>query len=418
MVDVDVFAEIGQSLGRHKLRTALTALGVFLGIFIFVLMVGFGPALRGAIDKRMAGFATNAVFMWGQRTSMPYAGMQPNRPVGFDNADIPALQGLDGVEHLAPRNQLGGFRAGAVVKRNGKTGSFQVAGDYPAFQYIQTPLMRAGRFINDRDITGRRKIAVIGEEVARQLFARGENPIGKAIEINGIQFEVAGVFGTRAIGQQGDQQMRMVHVPFSTFQQAFHFGDHVSWFAMTARRGVDGADLERRARELLAQRHKISPDDEMAIGAWNAAKQFEKQGALFSAVQWVLGVAGLFSLLAGAIGVSNIMLITVRERTKEIGVRKALGATPRNVVAMVVSESVFLTIAAGYLGLVFGVALIELLGWAIDKAGDKIPLGAPQVSLDFAIFATVTLVVVGALAGLIPALRAAAIQPIVALRDE
>ncbi len=418
MLDADAFHEIAQSLARHKLRTALTALGVFLGIFIFVLMVGFGPALRGAITKRMAGFATNAVFMSGRRTTVPWQGMQPNRPIVFTNADIPTLRQLAGVEHLAPRNQLGGFRSGAVVKRNGKTGSFQVAGDYPDFQRIQSPVIRAGRFINDRDIAERRKIAVIGEEVVRQLFPRGEEPIGQALDVNGIHFEVVGVFGSRATGTQGDQQVSTVHLPFTTFQQAFNFGDRVSWFALTALPGVSGADLEQRARAALSQRHKIAPGDDMAIQAWNLAKQFEKQGKLFIVVGWVLGFAGLFSLLAGAIGVSNIMLITVRERTKEIGVRKALGATPRNVVAMVVAESVFLTIGAGYLGLVAGVGAVELFAWLINQAGDKIPLGAPEVSLDFAIFATATLVVVGAIAGLIPALRAAAIQPIVALRDE
>src|SRR5690349_2774956 len=288
MVDADFFHEISQSLGRHKLRTVLTALGVFLGIFIFVLMVGFGPALEGAMKKRMAGFATNAVFMWGQRTSMPYAGMQPNRPIQFKNDDIPAIRRVDGIEYLAPRNQLGGFRAGAVVKRGSKTGSFQVSGDYPDFQYIQFPVMRAGRFINDSDITDRRKVVVIGEEVAKQLFERA-NPIGGAIEINGIHFEVVGVFGSKATGQQGDQQVRSVFVPFTTFQQAFHFGDSVSWFALTAKPGVNGEDLEKRVRAVLAERHRINPDDEMAIGGWNAAKQFAKTEKLFWAVGMVLG---------------------------------------------------------------------------------------------------------------------------------
>jgi putative ABC transport system permease protein len=416
MIDADAFQEIVQSLSRHKLRTALTALGVFLGIFIFVLMAGLGPALEGAVRKRMAGFASNSVFMWGQRTSQPYAGMPPNRPVSFKNADIPTLQKLDGIEYLAPRNQLGGFRSGAVVARKGKTGSFQVAGDYPDFQYIQFPVMRAGRYINDQDIVDRRKIAVIGEEVARQLFTPDEEPIGGAIEVNGIHFEVVGVFGTRATGNQADQNLRMVHIPFTSFQQAFHFGDNVSWFAMTAKPGVNGAELEARARLALSERHKIAPDDEMAIGAWNAAKQWEKQSKLFWAIKLVLTVAGFLSLLAGAIGVAAILLITVRERTKEIGVRKALGASPTSVVVMVMAEAVMLTATAGYLGMVAGVAMIELANWLIAKTNS--PLGEMAVSLEFAVAATLILIVVGALAGLIPALRAAAIQPIEALRDE
>ena len=416
MIDADTFQEIVQSLSRHKLRTALTALGVFLGIFIFVLMAGLGPALEGAVRKQMAGFATNGVFMWGQRTSQPYAGLPPNRPVAFNNTDIPALRALEGVEHLAPRNQLGGFRAGAVVSRKGKTGSFQVAGDYPDFQYIQYPVMRAGRYINDNDIAERRKIAIVGEEVAKQLFQPGEEPIGGAIEINGIHFEVVGLFGSRAQGNQADQQLRTVHIPFSSFQQAFHFGDRVSWFAMTAAPGVNGADLERRAREVLHQRHKIAPDDEMAVGAWNAAKQWEKQSKLFGAIKIVLTIAGFLTLLAGAIGVAAILLITVRERTKEIGVRKALGAGPASVVGMVIAEAIMLTATAGYLGLVAGVATIELGNWVIEKVDS--PLGEMSVSLEFAVAATVILIFVGGLAGLIPALRAAAIQPIEALRDE
>jgi putative ABC transport system permease protein len=415
MIDADSFQEIVQSLSRHKLRTALTALGVFLGILIFVLMSGLGPSLEGAVKKRMAGFATNGVFMWGQRTSMPYAGMPPNRPVSFNNNDIPALRALEGVEHLAPRNQLGGFRAGAVVMRKGKTGSFQVAGDYPDFQYIQFPIMRAGRYINDQDIADKRKVALIGEEVAKQLFP-DEEPIGGAIQINGIHFEVIGVFGTRAQGNQADQNLRTVHIPFSSFQQAFHFGDRVSWFALTAKPGVNGTALEAKAREVLHQRHKIHPDDQMALGAWNMSKQFDKQTKVFGAIRLVLTVAGFLSLLAGALGVATILLITVRERTKEIGVRKALGASPTSVVTMVIAEAIMLTAAAGYLGLVAGVAAIEAANWAFHKF--NLPLGDMHVSLEFAVSATLILIVVGAIAGLIPALRAAAIQPIEALRDE
>ncbi len=415
MIDADGFQEIAQSLSRHKLRTALTAFGVFLGIFIFVLMAGLGPSLEGAVRKRMAGFATNGVFLWGQRTSKPYAGMPPNRAVGFNNGDIPAVRAIEGVDRLAPRNQLGGFRAGAVVVRKGKTGSFQVAGDYPDFQYIQFPVMRAGRFINELDIADKRKVAVIGEEVVKQLFP-GENPIGGALQINGIHFEVVGVFGTRAQGMMADQQLRTVHIPFTAFQQAFHFGDRVSWFAMTAKPGVNGAELEKQVREVLAERHKIAPDDEMAMGARNAAKEWEKQTKLFGAIKIVLTGAGFLSLLAGALGVATILLITVRERTKEIGVRKALGASPTSVVTMVIAEAVMLTAAAGYLGLVAGVAAIEVGNWAFAKF--NVPLGDMFVSLEFAIAATVILVVVGAVAGLIPALRAAAIQPIEALRDE
>lgn len=417
MLDLDVVQEIAVSLTRHKLRTALTALGVFLGIFIFVMMVAFGSALQRGITRKMSGFATNAIFLWGQRTSEPWAGLPANRPIQFDNGDIEPLRRLPGVDRLAPRNQLGGFRGGAIVRHGTKTGSFQVGGDYPDFQYIQTPIMRAGRFLNDADVAERRKVAVIGESVATELF-EGKNPIGEAIQINSIHFEVIGVYGTRATGQQGDNVVRSINVPFSTFQQAFHMGDRVSWFSLTAKPGVDATELEKRVRTLLAERHKIAPTDQAAIRGWNAGAQFAKTQKMFGAVNFVLFVAGVCSLLAGAIGVSNIMLISVRERTKEIGVRKALGARPVSVVGMVIAESIVLTMLAGYLGLVCGVAVVEAFASWIVKQGPDFTLGPPSLSVGFALLATGVLVTAGALAGLIPAIRAAAIQPVEALRDE
>ncbi len=418
MFDADSFHEIMVSLSRHKLRTALTAVGVFFGLTIFMLMVAFGVALHDGINKKMTGFATNAVFLWGQRTSEPFAGFPPNRQVVFDNTDIEPLRALEGIEYVAPRNQLGGFRGGNVVRHGSKVGSYQVAGDYPDFQYVSMPLIRAGRFINQRDIDERRKVAVIGEAVASELFPPGSDPIDQPVEIGGIHFVVVGIFGTRATGQQGDQQIRTIHVPFSTFQQAFHMGDRVSWFAITGKAGVDAKELEQRVYALLRERHKVSPTDLAAIRGWNVGAQFAKTEKMFSAIDLVLSVFGLLSLLAGAIGVSNIMLISVRERTKEIGVRKALGARPVQVVTMVVAESVMLTIVAGFLALTIGTFAIA---WAADKVatlGPDFPLGPPQVSFGFALFASGTLVVVGALAGLIPSIRAAAISPVEALRDE
>ncbi len=418
MVDLDDWQEVFATLRKNRLRTWLTGLGVFLGVLILMIMVGFGSALEGGIRKKMAGFAANAVFVWGQRTTMPYAGLPPNRQVTYDNGDVDALRRLPGIEHLAPRNQLRGFMGGFNVKYQGKTGAFSVAGDYPAFQHVNLPQMKAGRYLNDLDLEQRRKIAVIGTGVVEQLYAPGKDPIGTYLEISGVYFQVVGVFGTRQTGQQADRTLNTIHVPFTTFQQAFNYGDRVGWFAITGKPDVSAAELEREIRATLAQRHKIAPDDEMAIGTFNTGKEFAKMTKLFVVINAVLGIAGLMTLAAGVVGVTNIMLISVRERTKEIGVRKALGATPLTIVRMIVSEALVLTVIAGYLGLVAGIAALEGFAAVIARAGDSLPFAPPDVGLGVAVGAASVLVVFGALAGVIPAYHAAKIQPVEALRTE
>jgi putative ABC transport system permease protein len=418
MFDLDSWQEIFATLRKNRLRTFLTGLGVTLGIWILLLMIGFGNSLQSGVKRQMAGFATNAVFLWGQKTSLPYQGLPPNRPVQYDNADVEALRRLPEIEHLAPKNQLGGFRGGFNVRYHGKTGSFQVAGDYPAFQYVQTPLMRAGRFIDELDIRDRRKICVIGEGVLQQLYPEGADPIGTYLEVSGVYFEVVGVFGTRQTGQQADRTINSVEIPFTTFQQAFHYGDKVGWFAITGKPGVSAEALEQEIRTILSERHKIDPNDDMAIGSFNAGKEFGKMNMMFLVINVVLGFAGLMTLAAGVVGVSNIMLISVRERTKEIGVRKALGATPFAIVKMIVSESVVLTVIAGYLGLVLGVGFLAGIAALMEKAGSNLPFAPPEVSLSVGLGAAAITVVFGAVAGVIPAYHAAKIQPVEALRTE
>jgi putative ABC transport system permease protein len=418
MVDLDDWQEVFATLRKNRLRTWLTGLGVFLGVLILMIMVGFGSALEVGVKRKMAGFAANAVFVWGQRTTVPYAGLPPNRQIVYDNGDVEALRRVEGIEHLAPRNQLRGFMGGFNVKYQGKTGSFSVAGDYPAFQYVSLPVMKAGRFLDPLDLSERRKVCVIGTGVIDQIYPPGKDPIGTYLEISGVYFQVIGVFGTRQTGNQADRTLNTIHVPFTTFQQAFNYGDKVGWFAITGKPDVPAIELERRIREVLMQRHKVSPDDSMAIGTFNTGKEFAKMSKLFVVINLVLGVAGLMTLAAGVVGVSNIMLISVRERTKEIGVRKALGATPLTIVRMIVSEALVLTVIAGYLGLVAGVAALEAAGWAIEKGGSSLPFGPPDVGMGLAVGAASVLVVFGALAGVIPAYHASKIQPVEALRTE
>jgi len=414
--DIDNWQEITATLRKNKLRTVLTGLGVFFGIVILLLMIGFGRSLERGVQRRMAGFATNAVYVWGQRTTKPYAGLPIGRQIKYDNGDIEALARLPGVLHLAPRAQRGGFNQGSNVRYGTKTGAVQVSGDYAAFQYVQTPVMRAGRFLNQRDLDESRKIAVIGAGVVEQLYG-GADPIGTYIEANGIYFQVVGVFGSKQTGQQADRVLNTIHIPFTTFQRAFNYNDRVDYFAIVGHPGVNGDELEAQVKRTLAQRHKVAPDDAAAIGAWNTSKEFEKMNMLFFLINLVMWVAGAMCLLAGVVGVSNIMLITVRERTKEIGVRKALGATPASVVRMIVSEATVLTVLFGYLGVAAGVALLELVGKILEKAPD-LPFAPPDPSLAIALTAAGVIAVFGALAGMLPAYYAAKILPVEALRTD
>jgi putative ABC transport system permease protein len=414
--DVDDWREITAALHKNRLRTFLTGLSVFLGIVILLLMIGFGRSLEKGVKRRMAGFATNAVFVWPQRTTKPYLGLPAGRQIVYDGRDIEALGRIPGVLHLAPRAQRGGFGQGSNVRHGTKTGAFQVSGDVPAFQYVQTPVMRAGRFLNHRDIEERRKVAVIGEGVVEQLY-KGADPVGTYVEANGIYFQVVGVFGSKQTGQQADRILNTIHIPFTTFQQAFNFQDRVSVFAIVGDPSIKGDELESQIKTALKARHKVAPDDDNAIGAWNTSKEFEKMNMLFFLINVVMWTAGTMCLFAGVVGVSNIMLITVRERTQEIGVRKALGATPASVVRMIVAEATALTAIFGFLGIAAGVGALELVGNVLEKH-PNIPFAPPDTNLNIALAAAGVIVVFGALAGMLPAYYAAKIQPVEALRTE
>ncbi len=416
--DLDSWREIAATLGKHRLRTALTGLGVFIGIVILLLMVGFGRSLEGGVKGKMAGFAANAVFAWGQHTSKPYAGLPPNRQVSFDNGDITALAGTPGIEYVAPRLQLGGFMQGSNVRYGSKTGSFQVAGDAPEFQFVSLPVMKRGRFLNQRDLDERRKVAVIGTGVVDQLYAPGQDPVGTYLQVNSVYFQVVGTFDTRQKGQAADRALNTIHLPFTTFQRVFNSGDRVHFFAITGKPEVSAEGLEASIKATLASRHQVDPTDPTAIGAWNTGREFAKMTGLFDIFDVVFWFAGIMTLAAGVIGVSNIMLISVRERTREIGVRKALGATPGTIITMIVTEAVVLTTVAGTLGIMAGVGLLEAFDWVVTKLGDSVPLGPVVVPMAIPLAAGAVLILFGALAGVIPAYHAARVEPVEALRTE
>jgi putative ABC transport system permease protein len=415
--DLDKWKEIWATLRSNPLRTFLTAFGVFWGILMLMAMLGFGSAIQTGSQRQMKGMATNLLFCWGQQTTESYDGLPPGRGVRFNTADIEILRRLPGIEYLAPRLQLGGWMNNFTVSHESKNGTFTVMADYPELKHIIAFEYDAGRFINERDIAEQRKVVVIGKAVREQLFEPNVDPIGKYIKISGVYFQVVGLTRTLRGGQQGDRDANSLFVPFTTLKTAFNIGDRVGFFALTAKPGTDGPELERQVREALSRHHRISPTDELAIGSFNMFVMFGKFQTFFLVLQIVSWVVGGATLLAGVIGVSNIMLITVKERTKEIGVRKALGASPLSIVSMVMKESIVLTAIAGLMGVVAGVVLLAGTGAILERMPES-PLGPPSVSLSTVLTALAVLIGAGALAGVMPASHAASIKPIEALRAE
>jgi putative ABC transport system permease protein len=417
ILDRDNWREIWAVLRHNKLRTLLTAFGVAWGIFMLVVMLGFGSSMQSGTKRNMKGIATNFLVVWGQTTTQAYDGMKPGRWVRFDTADIELLRRLPDLEFVAPRLQLGGWMNGFNVSYEGKTGSFNVFGDMPDFKHIFAFEYAGGRFIDDADIRDNRKVAVIGHKVLEELYPPGVDPIGTYIKISGVYFQVVGVTKTLRQGENGDRDAHSIFVPFTTLKTAFHQGDHVGFFAMTARPGSDGAAFEERVRAVLGKKHHVAPGDHLAMGSFNMFVLFDKFETMFFwlwAISWIVG--GL-TLAAGVVGVSNIMLIAVKERTKEFGVRKALGATPRSVIGMVLMETIALTSIAGLVGLGWGFAILGAADSGLANAVES-PFGPPEVGILTAIEALAVLVGTATLAGLIPAMHAASIKPIEALRTE
>ncbi len=415
MFDIDKWSEILTTIRKHKMRTALTAFGVFWGIFMLIVLLGSGKGFENGVVN---GFdiARNAVFVWSQRTSEPYMGLKPGRFIKFTNDDVAAIrENVPEVDVLAPRNDMGG---GSTV-RGIKTGAFQVFGDYPDFFRVKPMSMVAGRFINEIDIKERRKIAIIGTEVQKTLFKDDENPIGEYIKIKGISFKVVGIFKTAGRGEDIRQDAQTIFLPHTSMQQAFNQGNRIYWFAFTPKAGVESKVIEDKIKKLLAQRHKVAPNDLKAFGSANVEEEFKRVQGLFLGIAGFSWLVSIGTIIAGIVGVSNIMLIIVKERTKEIGIRKALGATPFSIVSLIIQESVVITAFAGYVGLLCGIGLMETVGYLMRKYEVQMDFFAPpEVNLTVAVSAVIFLVFTGALAGLVPAAKAAAVNPVVALKDE
>lgn len=391
-------------------------LGVFWGIFMLVIMLGAGNGLRNGVLKEFAGTATNSFYIWAQRTSKAYKGMQPNRSFNYTTVDTERLKLLPELEVVSPINQLGGHEGTNNVIRGLKTAACEIQACYPNIAKISNIKMKYGRFVNEMDINEKRKVCVIGPRVVEMLYKKDEKVIGTYIRVNGVYFMVVGVTVVTQGGNDGREQAQRINIPYSTFQNAFNYGNVVGWFAIKAKDNVSAEEAEKHVMSILKERHKIAPNDLKAIGHVNLAVEYKKLNGLFIGIEVLVWIVGIGTLLAGVIGISNIMLIVVKERTKEIGVKRALGAVPAQIIGQIVLEAIFLTSISGYFGLVIGIGLLEALDSAIGNSGEMFT--NPTVDLSVAIKALSILILSGAFAGLIPASKAVAIKPVEALRTE
>jgi putative ABC transport system permease protein len=354
--------------------------------------------------------------MWTQKTSKPYKGMKPGRNFNFNNADVVALSQMRELSAVSPQNQLGGWRGDNNVTRGLKTGNYEVGGVFPNIAQISAVKITSGRFLNENDIREKRKVCVIGSRVRDELFKKNENPLREYVRINGVYFQVVGITKPVSNGGEAREESQRIVVPFSTFQSAFNYGDVVGWFAISSASNIPASEAQKKVMAMIKERHKIAPDDKQAIGCWNMEEQYNKMNGLFAGINLLTWFVGIGTLLAGVIGISNIMLIVVKERTKEIGVKRALGATPFSVSSQLIVESIFLTSFAGYFGLAIGVGLLEIINKAI---GTEVAMFKnPTVDFNIAITALLVLIVSGGIAGLIPAKRAVSVAPVDALRAE
>ncbi|HAM98746.1 MAG TPA: ABC transporter ATP-binding protein [Marinilabiliales bacterium] len=418
MFDIDLYKEVWQAISKNKWRSTVTAFGVFWGIFMLVALAGVGNGLENGINKQFEGFATNAAFMWTENTTLPYKGFKKGRNWNLDNDDMIALRtNIPEIEYLVPRLQAWRQSTTNNAVYKDQYGSFQVQGDYPYLIKVEPIKMTKGRFLNEIDIQQNRKVCVIGSRVEEVLFKNGENPVGKYIRVSGVYFQVIGVTSPEGNIQIGYDKKESIHIPFTTVQSAFNYGDIVHFFSFTAKSQFSVADVENRIIEILKKRHDISPDDQSAVGHINIERQFKIMSYLFIGINVLIYLVGLGTLLAGIIGISNIMLVIVKERTQEIGIKRALGATPLNIIRQIVLESIVLTFTAGYAGLILGIALNELLGVALTGTASEVFLN-PGIDLSMGIKSLVILVIAGALAGLLPANRAVKVKPIDAIREE
>ncbi|MGB0376627.1 MAG: ABC transporter permease [Flavobacteriaceae bacterium] len=409
MFNSDRWNEIFQTIRKNPLRTALSGFTVALGIYIFIILFGLGNGLKNTFQEFFLDDATNSIFLFAGKTTKPYRGFKANRRIEFKNNDLTDIKRDFAfyLESITPR-----INRGALVRYKTESNSYSTRAVMPAHQQIEKNIMMQGRFLNTIDIQESKKVVVIGRLVAKDLF-KNENPIGKIIDVNSSAFKVVGVFQDEG----GDNEERLIYLPYTTRQRIEGGTDKLDQIIVTFRPELGhagGVAFEKGLRRYLKDKKDVSPNDPGGIYIRNVNDQLKQNQQFAGVLQMIVTFVGLGTLIAGIIGISNIMVFVVKERTKELGIRKALGASPYSIIAMILQESIFITMLSGYLGLALGVVTLQNLGTSLEDYFIK----NPYVDMNTAIMATLILILFGGIAGYLPALRAARIKPIIALRDE
>ena len=419
MFNRDRWSEILEVLTKNWFRTVLTAFGVFWGILILIILLAAGKGLENGIRSDFDDIATNTMFIWTRSTTRAYKGLPKDRDFNFKLEDVQLLrQNFPQLRFISARNQLGGFRGNNNVVRGIRTGAYNIYGDYPEFIEQEPMQITRGRFINYNDIDNNRKVAIVGSGVVRELYDAGEKILGTYIKINGVNFKVVGTYKKRTSDGDGEEGQKQIFVPFTAFSQAFNRADNVGWMAITAEDGTSITSMKEDIVSFLKEKHRVHPEDQRAIGYFDLFEQFNRVESLFGAMRFIAYFVGILVLLSGIIGVSNIMLIVVKERTKEIGIRRALGEQPWSIRMQILMESLFLTLISGMAGISVGALFIYGINALLDMNGPVDMFMSPSVSLGVVLAALGILVVSGLLAGFIPAQSAIRYKPIDALRTE
>ena len=412
MFELDKWQEIYSTVRKNKLRTFLTAFSVAWGIFMLILLLGSGAGLENGVKEQFKGGATNGVWISSGKTSMKFKGLKTGRQIKFTNEDYNAIKStVNGPDRISARLFLGNN----LVSYKNEYGSFFLSPCHPDYGYIKELAILHGRFLNNLDIREFRKVAVIGEKVKSALFKGADTAaMGRYIKINGVLFKVVGVF--KDFSRSDDEQKR-IYIPISTAQRVFQGENVINQISFTTgNASVQEADLMiRKSKSILSKLHTVDEEDTRAINVWNKNEEVRKFRALFAGIRMFIWIIGIGTIIAGIVGVSNIMMIVVKERTKEIGIRKSLGATPGSIVALIMQEAIAITSFAGYIGLVLGVGLLELIAKNMPPSEF---FRNPEADFSVAVMATILLILAGAIAGFFPAMKAARVNPVEALRDE